>query len=74
MPAKSKAQQRFMGMVRSCQKTGECASDEVKKVAGNIKVKDAKKFAKTKHKKLPERVDETITFMDYLLNESKDES
>ena len=71
MPAKSKAQQRFMGMVHQCKKTGKCASEEVKKVAKSIKAKDAEDFAKTKHKKLPEKVTEQMTFMDYLLNESQ---
>lgn len=72
MPAKSKSQQRLMGMVHQCKKTGDCASEEVKKVADSIKSKDAKKFAKTKHKDLPNRVDEQMTFIDYLLNENKD--
>ena len=68
MPAKSKKQQRFMGMVRQCQKTGDCASEEVEKVAKSIKTKDAKKFAKTKHKDLPEKViKENMTFMEYLV-------
>ena len=55
MPALSKKQQRFFGMVRQCQKTGSCPSKEVKKVAGSIKHKDAKDFASTKHKGLPEK-------------------
>ena len=56
MPAKSKAQQRFFGIVRAAQK-GEMKnpSDEVLDVADDISVKDAKKFAKTKHKGLPEK-------------------
>ena len=53
--AKSKSQQRFMGMVRKCQETGDCASEEVRKAAKSMKKKDAKKFAKTKHKGLPEK-------------------
>ena len=70
MPAKSKAQQRFMGMVHQCKKTGDCASEEVEKVAKSIKAKDAKKFAKTKHKKLPEKVvKENITFKEFLLQD-----
>ena len=54
--AKSKAQQRFFGLVRAAQK-GEMKnpSDEVLDVADDISVKDAKKFAKTKHKGLPEK-------------------
>ena len=54
--AKSKAQQRFFGMVRAAQK-GEMKnpSKEVLDVADDISVKDAKDFAKTKHKGLPEK-------------------
>ena len=52
----SKKQQRFFGMVRATQK-GEMKnpSPEVSKVADDISKKDAKKFAKTKHKGLPEK-------------------
>ena len=56
MPAVSKAQQRFFGMVRSAQKGKmKNPSSEVLDVADDISVKDAKKFAKTKHKGLPEK-------------------
>lgn len=55
MPAKSKAQQRFFGMVHACKKTGKCASPAVRKAADSISKEDAEKFAKTKHKGLPER-------------------
>ena len=59
MPAKSKAQQRFMGMVHALNK-GEMdpsdASPEVKKVAKSMKKKDAKDFASTKHKGKPNKV------------------
>ena len=60
MPAKSKAQQRFMAMVYQCKKCkGECeCSDGVKKAADSISKKDAKDMAKTKHDDLPTRVDE----------------
>ena len=52
----SKKQQRFFGMVRAAQKGEmENPSPEVSKVAGDISKKDAKKFAKTKHKGLPEK-------------------
>ena len=55
--AESKSQQRLMGMVYAYLK-GEMpdASDEVKKIASGISLKDAKKFASTKHAKLPEKV------------------
>jgi hypothetical protein len=58
MPAKSKAQQRFFGMVRAAQK-GEMASpsSEVSKAATSMSKSDVKKFAKTKHKGLPNKVE-----------------
>ena len=59
--ALSKSQQRFMGMVYSYLK-GEMpnASDEVKKAAKGMSKKDAKKYASTKHAKLPEKVEEKL--------------
>ena len=55
MPAKSKSQQRFFGMVRAAQKGDlKDPSSEVLDAADSISVKDAKKMAKTKHKGLPE--------------------
>jgi len=68
MPAKSKSQQRFMGMVRQCQKTGDCASDSVKKAADSMTKKDVKDYAKTKHKGLPQKVTEgKLTFKEFLI-------
>lgn len=55
MPAKSRSQQRFMGMVHNCQKTGKCASKEVAKTAKSMKKKDAEDFASTKHAGLPDK-------------------
>ena len=57
MPAVSKAQQRFFGMVRAAQK-GEMASpsSEISKAATAMSKSDVKKFAKTKHKGLPNKV------------------
>jgi len=63
--AVSKKQQRFFGMVRAAQKGEGAASPEVAKVAGEISNKDAKDFAKTKHKGLPEKKkmkEETSTY------------
>jgi hypothetical protein len=54
--AKSKAQQRFMGMVHAAQKGEKPASPEVAKVAKNMKKKDAEDFASTKHRGKPEHV------------------
>lgn len=56
MPAVSESQQRLMGMVNAYQK-GELKnpSAKVKSVAKHIKHDDARDFAKTKHKGLPEK-------------------
>jgi hypothetical protein len=61
MPAVSKAQQRFMGMVYATKK-GDMTnpSPEVAKAAASMKKSDAKDFASTKHKKLPERKKKTL--------------
>jgi len=54
--AKSKAQQRFMGMVYAVKKGEmEAPSAEVAQAASGMSKKEAKKFAKTKHKGLPEK-------------------
>ena len=56
MPAVSKAQQKFFGMVRAAQKGEmENPSSEVAKAASSMSKSDVKKFAKTKHKGLPEK-------------------
>ena len=56
MPALSKKQQRFFGIVRAIQK-GEQAptTPETAKAAADMKKSDVKKFASTKHKGLPEK-------------------
>ena len=54
--AVSKKQQKFMGMVHAAQKGEKSASPEVEKVAKSMKKSDAKDFAKTKHKGLPDKV------------------
>jgi len=54
--ALSKAQQRFMGMVYATKKGKMAApSPEVAKAAASMTGKEAKDFAKTKHKGLPEK-------------------
>ncbi len=63
MPAKSKAQQKFMGIVRSIQKGEQPASKFSKKAqdaAKDMKKKDAEDFASTKHKGLPKKVKEAF--------------
>tara|TARA_S200002703_G_scaffold159739_1_gene174455 strand:+ start:1679 stop:2116 length:438 start_codon:yes stop_codon:yes gene_type:complete len=56
MPAVSKSQQKFFGIVRAIQK-GEMAptTPETAEVAASMKEKDVKDFASTKHKGLPEK-------------------
>ena len=54
--AKSKAQQKFMGMVYAAKKGEKPASPEVAKVAKGMSKADAKDFAQTKHKGKPEHV------------------
>ncbi len=67
--AVSRSQQRFFGMVRAAQKTGEVASPEVARVAADISKKDAKDFASTKHKGLPEKkkIEEEKSFDEFRL-------
>ena len=56
MPALSKKQQKFFGIVRAIQK-GEQAptTPETAKAAADMKKTDVKKFASTKHKGLPNK-------------------
>lgn len=63
--AVSKAQQRFMGMVHAVKKGDMSApSSEVAKAVSSMKNKDAKDFASTKHKGLPDKkeVDEATRY------------
>ena len=67
MPAVSQKQQKFFGIVRAIQK-GEMAptTPETAKAAADMKKKDVKDFASTKHKGLPEKkkVQERIDYAD----------
>jgi len=56
MPAKSKSQQRFMGMVHAAQKGEAPASAAVAKAASQMDKEDAEDYASTKHKGLPKKV------------------
>lgn len=64
MPSKSKSQQRLFGMAYAARK-GELPKSEI---SGDVKdivdsdmtTKDIKKFAKTKHKGLPEHIKEAL--------------
>jgi hypothetical protein len=59
--AVSKKQQQFFGIVRAIQK-GEQAptTPETAKAAADMKKSDVKKFASTKHKKLPDKIEEKL--------------
>ena len=58
--AVSQAQQRFMGMVYAAKKGEPAASPEVAAAAKGMSTKEARKFAKTKHEGLPEKVKEEM--------------
>jgi len=63
MPAQSKQQQKFMGIVRAIQKGDQPASKFSKKAqdaADDMKKKDVEKFASTKHKGLPKKVEQAL--------------
>lgn len=67
MPAKSKKQQKFFGMVHARQKGKDVGGPEIEKVAKEIDFDDAEDFASTKHKGLPEKVkDETTLWKKWL--------
>ena len=56
MPAKSKAQKRFMGMVLEAKRTGHAASKEVREAAKSMTAESAKDYAKGSGEDLPEKV------------------
>ena len=56
MPAKSKQQQKFFGVVRAMQKGDIPKKGEAGDVADDMKKSDVKDFASTKHKGLPKKV------------------
>ena len=63
MPSKSKAQQRFMGLVHAYKKGDVPASKvskAVKDAAKSMSKKDTEKYASTKHKGLPNKVKQEI--------------
>jgi hypothetical protein len=79
--AVSKQQQKFMGMVHSMQKGEKVkgASSELKKAAKDMSKKDAKDFAATKHKGLPQKVTEGIMLeagntLEHIINKFKHET
>jgi len=79
--AASKQQQKFMGMVHAMQKGEKVkgASKELKKAAKGMSKKDAKDFASTKHKDLPNKVTESVMLeagsaLEHIINKFKHET
>ena len=67
MPSVSKKQQKFMGIVRSIQKGEQPASKfskSAQKAAKKMKKSSVKKYAKTKHDDLPNKVKEDRDYKD----------
>lgn len=63
MPAKSKAQQKFMGLVYALKKGDVKPSDvsqDVKDAAKSMSTKQAKDFASTKHENLPNKLEQAM--------------
>ena len=56
MPAKSKSQQRFFGVVKGIQKGSGKGGGKAKTAARDMSSSDVDDFAKTKHKGLPNKV------------------
>ena len=56
MPSKSKAQQRFFGVVKGIQKGSGRGTGKARKAARDMSSSDVDDFASTKHKGLPNRV------------------
>ena len=68
MPAVSKKQQKFFGIVRSVQKGEQSpTTPEVAKAASSMKKSDVKKFASTKHKGLPVKKESYYNWRDELV-------
>jgi len=60
VPAKSKQQQKFFGVVKAMQKGDIPKKGEAGKVAKDMTKKDVDKYASTKHKGLPKKVKEDM--------------
>lgn len=75
MPARSKKQQRFFGLVHAY-KTGRLPADKasaaVRRVAKTISAADAKKYASTSHKGLAEELKQILNSPAYIEESIKD--
>ena len=73
MPAQSKAQQRFFGVVKAMQKGDKPKEGEAGKVAKSMKKKDVDDFASTKHKGKPEKVKREMKVRNLIKNMVREE-
>ena len=80
MPAKSKQQQKFFGLVRAYQKGEIKAKDlpedireKIINTAKNMSNQDVKDYAKTKHKNLPKKANLTHLEKIFLINKKTTE-
>jgi hypothetical protein len=71
MPAKSIRQRNLFALVSKCQKTGDCASDKILKIASSISHKAASDYAATDTKNLPDKVEVDMSFSNYIKIEEK---
>lgn len=60
MPAQSKKQQRFFGLVKGIQEGKATGSGKAEEAAAHMSEKDVRDFAKTKHEDLPESKKESM--------------
>lgn len=60
MPAQSKKQQRFFGLVKAIQEGKATGSGKAEEAAASMSEKDVRDFAKTKHEDLPESKKESM--------------
>tara|TARA_R110002012_G_scaffold283634_1_gene474049 strand:+ start:1413 stop:2582 length:1170 start_codon:yes stop_codon:yes gene_type:complete len=71
MPAKSKQQQKFFGVVKAMQKGDIPKKGEAGEVADDMNKKEVDKMASTKHKGLPKKIKEMVEEELQALNEVK---
>lgn len=73
MPSKSKNQQRLFGQAYAL-KRGDISKDdidskyrdEIVRIADSMSLKELRKFAKTSHDGLPNKVNEFLTFEEFI--------
>lgn len=69
MPSKSKSQRRTAGLAKACKSgkvSGSACNYGAVKQMGKMSSDELDKFAKTKEKKLPEKVPESLSFKEWM--------